>query len=360
MWITGQNRYPERVLSRLAHMVRNPWLRVGLLAAVLAFAGYGLYVEWPAVAAALGRLNYYNVILSLAAAMGGATCMMLAWRAILADLGSPLPIRQAAKINFLSQLGKYVPGAVWAFAAQVELSHDVGVPRRRSVAAVAVSLALVAAAGLAVAAASLPFASPGMIPHYWWLLTALPLIFIFLCPPVFGRLIDRALILAKRPPLERRLTWRGFTRALAWTVLGFLLLGIQVWSLTSGITGRGNSLLLPIGAYALAYSAGLLLVIFPGGIGPRDFFLIAALTPVIPHGPAVAVALMTRVVATTSDIGCAGLALAVGVRKQRRPGAHRRSALIAASSDATDGTGRPADQIGSPGRPVSRPESARP
>ncbi len=262
------------------------------------------------------------MIFSLAAAMAGGTCMMLAWRAVLADLGSPLPVRAAAKISFLSQLGKYVPGLVWAFAAQVELGHDYQVPRRRTFASAVTSLALLAAAGLAVAAATLPLTSPGMIRHYWWVIAAVPLIVVCLCPPVLGPVIDRVLILARRSPLEQRLTWRGLSRALAWTVLGWILLGIQVWFLISGMTGSGGYLLLAIGAYALAFSCGLLLVVFPGGVGPREFFLIAALTPVMPHGTVVAVALMTRVVTTASDLACAGLGLAVS--RHRKPGAHRR------------------------------------
>jgi uncharacterized membrane protein YbhN (UPF0104 family) len=314
-----------RVLTRLTRIAGNPWLRTGLLAIVLSFCGYGLYLEWPQVTAGLGRLHVYSVILSLAAAMAGGACMMLAWRAVLADLGSPLPVRAAAKISFVSQLGKYVPGLVWAFAAQLELGHDYLVPRRRTFASAVTSLALLAAAGLGVAAAALPLTSPGMIKHYWWVIAAVPLIVACLCPPVFGRVIDRALIMARRSPLEQRLTWRGLARALAWTVLGWLLLGVQVWLLISGMTGRGGYLLLAIGAYALAYSCGLLLVIFPGGVGPRELFLIAALAPVMPHGTVVAVALMTRVITTASDLACAGLGLAVSRHRKQGGRWHRAS-----------------------------------
>jgi hypothetical protein len=51
--------------------------------------------------------------------------------------------------------------------------------------------------------------------------------------------------------------------------------------------------------------------VFPSGIGARDIILIAALTPVLPH-TAVAVALLTRVVTTASDLACGGLGLALG------------------------------------------------
>lgn len=321
-----------RVLTRLTRIAGNPWLRGALLAVVLMFCGYGLYTEWPQVTAGLARLHWYGIVASLAAAMAGATCMMLAWRAILADLGSPLPLRAAARINFVAQPGKYVPGAVWAFAAQVELGHDLGVPRRRSAASYAVSISLAVCAGLGLAAIALPLTSPSMAWQYWWVMAVAPLIVGCLCPPVFGPIVDRALKIAKRAPLERRPTWRGLGRALAWTLLGWLLLGVQVWLLISEMAGRSGYLVLATGGYALAFSAGLLLIVVPGGIGAREVILIAALSPVVP-GSAIAVAVMARVVTMASDLTCAGIGLAVcrGVRAPRGrelaapAGKHRRS-----------------------------------
>jgi len=293
--------YAEPMLSRL---VTSPRTRILLLATFLACCGYALYAGWPQAAAALARLHWYSVTLSLAAGMAGGWCMMLGWRTVLADLGSPLPLGTAARVSFVGQLGKYVPGAVWAPAAHVELGHDAGVPRPRGVAAVAVSLALAVGAGLAVAALTLPWTSAHAVRHFWWVLAAAPVIAIGLCPPALGRLIDRGLTLIARPPLERRPSWGGLARALGWTALGWLAFGAQVWLLLAAMTGRGAAvLLLATGGYALAFSAGLLLVVFPNGIGAREIILIAVLAPVVPHGTALAVALAARLLATASDLG---------------------------------------------------------
>ena len=323
------------MLSRLR---ASTWVRGCLLAVVLAFCAYGLYAEWPAVAAGLARLHWYSVALALVAALAGSSCMMLAWRAILADLGSPLPVSAAARINFLGQLGKYLPGAVWAFAAQVELSHDQHVPRRRGMTSVAVSLAVAVGAGLAVAAIALPFAAAGL-SRYDLALLAVPVIAVGLCPPVLGRLIDRGLRLIRRPALERRPTWRGLARALAWTLAGWALLGIQVWLVLSDMAGHGGYLLAAIGGYALAFSVGLLLIVFPSGLGAREVILIAALAPVLPHGRAVAVALVVRVVTTVSDLTLGGVGLSIG-RAQRATGRARWAAVLPAGRSAAGQRGR--------------------
>jgi uncharacterized membrane protein YbhN (UPF0104 family) len=130
---------------------------------------------------------------------------------------------------------------------------------------------------------------------------------------VLSRIMNRVLALLRRAPLERRPTVPGLARAAGWTALGWLLWGVQAWLLLRDVTGRGfDVLLLSVGAYALAWATGTMLVIFPGGIGPRELALIAALAPVAPHGTAVVVAVTSRVLMTASDLGWAGAGLIIG------------------------------------------------
>jgi uncharacterized membrane protein YbhN (UPF0104 family) len=315
------------MLIRLSRLARRPWARLVLLTVVLSCCGYALHAQWPEVASALGRMHWYSISLSILAAIAGSACMMLAWRALLADLGSPLPVRLAGRINFIAQLGKYVPGAVWAFAAQVELGHDYQVPRRRSFASVVVSLAVTVSVGLGLALVTLPIASPEIARRFWWALVPLPLIIVALCPPVLGALLDRLLAVLHRAPLERRPSFPGLIKAVAWNLAGWLMLGLQVWILLPGIAGlHGRTLLLCIGGYALAFSAGLLLVILPGGIGARDLILIAALATLLPDGSASAIAIMTRVGTTITDLALGAVGVALGRRALRSAAAAAASA----------------------------------
>jgi hypothetical protein len=280
---------------------------------IVAFCCYGLANEWPQVRPALSQLHWYSIAGSLAAAMAGSGCMMLAWRALLADLGSSLPVAVAARVTFVAQLGKYVPGAVWSFAAHVELGHDYQVPRRRGAASVLVALAVAIAAGLLIAAIALPLASPAVLRKYALALAAVPVIAVCLTPPILHRILNRALRLIRQDPLEHPLSWRALGVALAWSVLGWLVFGAQVWVLLADLANAGtHSMLIAVGAYALAYSLALLLVVFPNGIGARELLLVAALAPLLAHGPALAVALATRVVTTVSDLAWGGLGVALG------------------------------------------------
>jgi len=314
----------------LARLRTNPVLRAGLLAVALAFCGLGLAADWPQAHMALSRLHPSSVAGAFVAAVAGFGCMIMAWRAILTDLGARLPVPAAVRVMSVSQVAKYLPGAIWAFAAQVELGRDYQVDRRRSTAAIVISLALALGSGLLVAAAALPFASARAAHHYWWFLAIAPLIAICLAPPVLRRLLDRALRLARRQPLERPPSSRGLLIAVCWTLAGWLLWGLHAWLLVSDLAGGSlSTALLCVGGYALAWSAGIVLVLFPGGIGPRELAFVLVLAPVLPRGSALLVALVSRVVMTASDLSWAGAGLIIGraTRRSRTPATSSRGVL---------------------------------
>ena len=301
----------------LRRLSASPWIRAGLLAIALGFACYGLVSQWPQVRAALGQLAAYDVIGAVLAVIAALGCMMLAWRALLADLGSPLPLRDAIRVMFLGQLAKYVPGAVWALAAQVGLAQDHHVPKKRSGTASLVSMAITLVVGLIMAGVALPLASGAALRHYWWLLACIPVILLGLYPPVTKACLDSALKLIRRPTLEKPLSLGGMTRAVGWTALGWACYGVHAWLLAGGIAGHSlHILLLAAGGYALAWAVGFLLIPFPGGIGPREVALIAVFSPVMTRGSALVVALASRVVMTVGDLAWAGAAAVIGRRTE--------------------------------------------
>ena len=104
----------------------------------------------------------------------------MTWRALLADLGSPLPLRAAAKVFFVGQLGKYIPGSVWPVLAQMEMGRDLGVPRPRSAAAFFLTLPIQLATGLLVT-----LVTPGW-DRFGWLLLLVPVLLVLLQPKVIN------------------------------------------------------------------------------------------------------------------------------------------------------------------------------
>ena len=297
----------------LRRLATSRWVKLGLLAVALGFCGYGLATQRAEVAMALQHLVWGSVVGAAAAGIAGLGCLMLAWRTVVADLGSHLPLRPATRVMFISQLGKYVPGAVWVTAAQVELGREHLVPRQRSAAASILAMLITLATGLLVAAVTLPLSSASAVRQYWWALALAVPALIALYPPLTNYVLNRLLRLARRPPLERQLSMTGMAKAVAWSLLGWGFFSIHSWLLVADLTGKGVSVLpIAAGAYALAWSVGFVLIPFPGGVGPRELAFIAALAPVMPRGSAIVVAVISRLVLTIADLAWAALAFALG------------------------------------------------
>jgi glycosyltransferase 2 family protein len=331
----------------LIRLAQRPWPRAGLLAVAVGLAVYGLASQWTQVHDALAKLSGYDVAGAAVCVIAGLGAMVMAWRALLADLGSPLPLPAAIRVMFVGQLGKYVPGAVWAVAAQVELARDHDVPRRRSAAASLVSMATTLVVGLIAAGVMLPLTSAHAVRQYWWVLAITPLVAVCLYPKIIKFGLDLALRLLRRPPLQESVSGAGMARALAWTTLGWLCYGAHAWFLIRVFAGDSpHTFALALGAYALAWAVGFLIIFFPGGIGPRELALIAVLSPVMSSASALVVALASRVVMTIGDLFWASLGLAIG--RARHPGVLSQPA-----------PGQPAPGQPAPGRPAA-PEDTQP
>jgi glycosyltransferase 2 family protein len=277
-------------------------LRIAFVAVAVGLLVYALVSQWGSIHRSLARMGPLAVVGSLAAAMLGLFFSALCFRALLTELGNRLPLPATLRVFFLSQVGKYLPGSVWPLLAQVELGRDLGVPRQRSATAGVLFLGLNPLTGLIVAAATLPLVSPDAARHYLWALAVVPIGLAVLHPRVLNPALRQAFRLIRRPPLERPLRAAGLARAAGWLFVMWLCYGLSVLALAGplGIRG-GESFLVSTGAYALAWSAGFLVVIAPAGLGVRDAALVLTLSPVMSVGSATAVAAVSRVVQTAGD-----------------------------------------------------------
>ncbi|GAA5043922.1 hypothetical protein HNP84_004517 [Thermocatellispora tengchongensis] len=305
-------RTPGRAKQALDRLRASRLLRIALALVALGFVGYGLARNREETLAAVRLLSWWSIAGAMAAVMAGLGCMLIAWRTVLAGLGSRVPYGVAARIMFVGQLGKYVPGAVWAYAAMMELGRDHGAPPRRTFGAVSLAIVISLGCALGVAAATLP----GVVGRAWYLLALIPLILIGLHPRVLAWGLNLALRIARREPLDRVLTGADLVRAAAWTVLGWLVYGVHLWLLVEELGGTGQTYLLAVGAYALAWATGILTVVVPAGIGVREGAMVLALAPALDAPRALVAAVVSRLVFTFCDVAWAALGFALGRRRR--------------------------------------------
>jgi glycosyltransferase 2 family protein len=315
----GRGRRP--LWSAVTRLMASRLVRWTFVAGAIALGGYWFGLHWASVASALGRIGYLAVLGAFISVLLGLLASMQVWRLLLAGLGSPLPIRAAARILFIGQLGKYLPGSIWPVLAQMELGSEHKVPRVRSAGASVLVMLISVLTGLLAALVTLPFVARST--SYRWVFLAAPVLLVCLHPKVLNRILDRALRLARRPPLERPLSGRVVAGALAWSFAMWIGYGLQIWLLATRVgLPYGRGALLAVGGFAFAWCVGFIIVFLPVGAGVREVLLIAALSPFIGAGPAGAVALASRLLMTAGDLSTAAAAAGLG----RRYAVQRREA----------------------------------
>lgn len=293
---------------------RTSWRRA-LVSALLVAAMVGAFAwalagRWSEVVDRLGDQRPLVLLAALALALAGVFMSFLLWRGTLRALGSDLPVAPLARLFFLTQLGKYLPGAVWPVVAQMRMGRAMGVPRQRMALAFALTLGLATAVGVLVGLSALPALLDAEGPVVLLGLLALPLLGALFVPAVLNRLLDRVLRAVRRPGLDRPLAGRDVARGVGWALAFWLVYGGHAWVLAVGLgADPWEALPVAIGGFAIAFSLGPLLVVLPAGAGVREAVLVLLLASVLTTSEAVAVALTSRGILMLTD----GLLAAAGL-----------------------------------------------
>ncbi len=289
------------------HHVLNT-LRIVLALLVVVAVAVAVARNWSAVSRDLGRVDARSLALAAVLVCLAPILTMLGWRALLADLGSPLHLAPAGGIFFVGQLGKYVPGSVWSVLAQAEMGARLHIPRRRSGVVGLISIGMAVVCGLIVGLPALPLllsrdASRGA---GWTLLLVLPLLGVLLWPHLLNRLIALGLRILRRDPLEHELSVRALLVTTVCFIGAWVCSGAHVWVLVRSI-GRadpeaGSLALVSICGFALASSLAMFSFILPAGVGVREGLLVLLLASATSTSAATAVVVLARFLTTLADV----------------------------------------------------------
>jgi len=228
-----------------------------------------------------------------------------AWRRMLSGWGQSLPLLDSARIWFVSSLGKYVPGKVWAIASMALMARDAGVAAWAATASAIIlqALAVVTGAGVAALAGTraLQSTDPRLLPLFWATGAAGAIgVGLLFWRPAMRRLLDLAGAGSGSPSIGP-VIFGAVANAVAW--VGY---GLALWMLAQAVLPESNlAPSLAIAAFAASYVAGLIALFAPGGLVVREGLLIALLQGSIGLGPATALAVASRVLLTITELGSA-------------------------------------------------------
>lgn len=292
-------------------------LRIGLPWAVLVIA-LGAALVWVLgnrhdLGATLGRMGVGRVAAATSLGLLGVAVTAEVWRCSVMAVARPVPPRLSYKIFWVSQAGKYVPGAVWPFVVQALAAGRLGLRTRESLTGGSVFLGVHALTGLVLGSLALAMDPPDPTLRIGvWATTAVA---VLLVGSGAWRQVTRLL---RRPPVAP-LRRGPLARAFAWMTLAWLCYGSSTALLLDAVTGDGAvpSLWTGMAASAIGWLVGLVVVVAPAGAGARELAMVWVLGPGVGSEDVVAVVLLTRLILVVADLGlaCTGVGTLRALRR---------------------------------------------
>lgn len=291
-----------------------------LLVGVVVFAAVALKRNWDAVREDLGLIDPASYVASGTAAVAGLLLLWASWATTLAGLGAGhLRRHDSLTIYFSAQLGKYVPGSLWPAVIQARLGRRNGVDPTTMVLSYAIWMAALCSVGVVTGALVLSNPDVGLS----WVvvvgcvaagLLALPLA---LHDRGLPALAGWALHRTGRSTAPVRVEAAAARRSTVLCLLTWIVFGVHAWFLAAPLGASLADLPLTVGAFSLAFVAGIVVVPLPAGAGVRETVLVLTLGASIGRPGAITVALVSRLIMIVAELL---LAIATGV-----PGAIRWS-----------------------------------
>jgi glycosyltransferase 2 family protein len=278
----------------------------------------GTFSSWDAA------MDWPTLLAASALVIGAFALMVLAWSASLRWWRATVSFLSALRIWSLSNLARFIPGAVWQFAGLAALASDEGISPLAATGAVLLQQLVLLATGIVVAVMMAPaWVEPitgGLSPVATAAIAIIGLvalaILIPLGMPTIGRLLSR---LAKREFAWPRPSLPAFAAYAAVLVIPWLIYAAAFWLFGRALLGTAApSLEVAGGAFVASYVAGIIAVFAPAGIAVREAALVAMLAPVVDARAALVLAIGSRLWMIALEILTALLVVVV-YRARRRP-----------------------------------------
>jgi uncharacterized membrane protein YbhN (UPF0104 family) len=232
-------------------------------------------------------------------AITAMTYIAARWSAAATLVGAELPIRDAVPLYYQGEVGKYLPGAVWAVVGRGELAVRSGINRSAAYASVASSLAGLYLAGALASVLLLPVAAgarggAAVVGVVAFLVVGLGA----LHPAVVGRAVAVVERLAKRKLDVVVPSWRAGVALVVGYLPAWAAVGLAQWCCVRAL-GLHAPVAHIVFASAVAWCAGFLAIPAPGGIGVRESIFV--LTSGMAAHDAAAAALLARLAFVVAD-----------------------------------------------------------
>lgn len=248
------------------------------------------------------------LLLSLGIVWTSYAVLIEGWRRVVLAMGEQLTWLQAARITMVSNLGKYLPGKVWAIAGAAMLAERAGVKPAAAVASALLLQALSLASGVLLIALLAPQAiaelgTGSRVALIVLAVLAVGGLLVFVVPGALDAI--RRWLPGPLKLLQPVAPWPLLLGLLA-NLIGWAAYGLAFMCMTRGlIPGQAIDWSVATAVFTASYLVGLIAAFVPGGVGPREFAFVLLLTPVTGGKVALALAVASRLLLTITELGAA-------------------------------------------------------
>ncbi|MEO7362218.1 MAG: lysylphosphatidylglycerol synthase domain-containing protein [Gemmatimonadaceae bacterium] len=258
-------------------------IQIVFLIAALGYTAMQVRANWTQVKASAANVHPDWLLISASSAIviGTYAILIQSWRTLIAGEGSSLRYLAAARIWFIANLGRYIPGKVWSIAALNSMAAREGVPGAAAAGAAVLGTLINIGAGFGVVALSGSrllaqldpvFRVGSIVGSILFVIgvAALP----WMLPPTAEWAAKR---FGKKIPSVRVPAQNLFTavtiNAVSWFCYGwaFMLFARAVLPEVTGSVAQFT------GVWTASYTLGYLAFFAPGGIGVREVVMGAAM-----------------------------------------------------------------------------------
>ncbi|MFH1688445.1 MAG: lysylphosphatidylglycerol synthase transmembrane domain-containing protein [bacterium] len=299
-------------------------LKVLLTAAVVYFVANQVVGHWAEISGYRWQLDWIWLVLSILAALCSLLVIAFGWKGVVGSFGHDIPVRKCFRIFYLADLGRYIPGKIWALLGVLYLAKQEGVQPEQATASFVIHQFFCIPISFLIMALAIQFESDAVATQggLWagvlsaqslWLVGVclIPIILLISWPRPIIAVANFVLRLVKRPTIAFHLDKKVALQVLVRYFLGWLGYGVAFYLFVRAVVPDASlGLLAAAGIYNASYQIGYLTLFAPGGIGSRELAMQAMLEPFV--GPiAPAIAILARLWVIVIEIVAALIALSI-------------------------------------------------
>jgi uncharacterized membrane protein YbhN (UPF0104 family) len=296
-------------------------LQIAIIGVIFYYLGRHIFRNWDQIAAYDWKINYLYLALALLSVTVTFFVFSSVWRLIVLSLGKRVSYRKSFKIAYLANLGRYIPGKIWQMFGMIYLAKKEGVTEEEAVTSFGLSQLFAIPSGFLSGLVFLA-AYPSFLPRSadvplltTGIIAAAVVIFmlslgVVLFPWMVESVLNRLYKLVRRNPVKMQMNKSLAAAIYGGYFLAWSLYGFSFWLFVKGITDQPVLVLPMMGIFIIAYQVGYLVLLAPGGVGPREGMMTLLLTPFF--GPvAGTIAVAARLWLIVAEAICAVIALRI-------------------------------------------------